>query len=208
MPEEIRIPKQKRSIEKKEALKKAAIELFSTKGFHNTSSNEIAKKADVSIGTFYSYFTDKKSLYEELIADLYNDTLKEISITDLSQTNSPRELIRGYVAFVMRNHEYMTAFQKEISALSLQYDDFHELEEKSRSGVFSMLFSLLESNKHLLKISDLKTASLIIQCTLEAVIHEVTFYENDYDKERVIDELTECICRYCIADQFLSPAVE
>ena len=34
MPEEIRIPKQKRSIEKKEALKKAAVELFSTKGFH------------------------------------------------------------------------------------------------------------------------------------------------------------------------------
>ena len=37
MPEEIRIPKQKRSIEKKEALKKAAVELFSTKGFHNRS---------------------------------------------------------------------------------------------------------------------------------------------------------------------------
>ena len=44
MPEEIRIPKQKRSIEKKEALKKAAVELFSTKGFHNTSSNEIGKQ--------------------------------------------------------------------------------------------------------------------------------------------------------------------
>lgn len=45
MPEEIRIPKQKRSIEKKEALKKAAVELFSTKGFHNTSSNEDCKES-------------------------------------------------------------------------------------------------------------------------------------------------------------------
>ena len=90
MPEEIRIPKQKRSIEKKEALKKAAVELFSTKGFHNTSSNEIAKKANVSIGTFYSYFVDKKSLYEELITDLYNESLQEITIMDVSGFTSPR----------------------------------------------------------------------------------------------------------------------
>ena len=118
MPEEIRIPKQKRSIEKKEALKKAAVELFSTKGFHNTSSNEIAKKANVSIGTFYSYFVDKKSLYEELITDLYNESLQEITIMDVSGFTSPREFVRKYVALILHNHEYMTAFQKEISALS------------------------------------------------------------------------------------------
>lgn len=200
MPEEIRIPKQKRSIEKKEALKRAAIELFSTKGFHNTSSNEIAKRADVSIGTFYSYFTDKKALYEELIADLYNDSLNQISVTDFSKSVSPRDFIRDYVALVMHNHEYLTAFQKEVAALSLQYDDLHELEEKSRSGVFHVLFSLLEANRNVLKISDFKTAAFIIQCSLEAVVHEVSFYPNDYDKERVIDELTDLICRYCIAE--------
>ena len=185
MPEEIRIPKQKRSIEKKEALKKAAVELFSTKGFHNTSSNEIAKKANVSIGTFYSYFDDKKSLYE-----------------DVSGVTSPREFVRKYVALILHNHEYMTAFQKEISALSLQYDDLHELEARARAGAFRTFFSLLETNKKMLRISDLKTTSLILQCALESVAHEVTFYENDYDKEKVIDELTDLICRYCIADEY------
>lgn len=54
----------------------------------------------------------------------------------------------------------------------------------------------------MLRISDLKTTSLILQCALESVVHEVTFYGNDYDKEKVIDELTDLICRYCIADEY------
>lgn len=52
MPEEIRIPKQKRSIEKKEALKKAAVELFSTKGFHNTSATRLQRKQMCRSGHF------------------------------------------------------------------------------------------------------------------------------------------------------------
>lgn len=203
MSEVIRIPKQKRSIEKKEALKKAAVELFSEKGYHNTSSNEIAQRANVSIGTFYSYFTDKKSLYEELIMDLYQASLKEITEFDSSKSASPRNFIRNYVAYIMHSHEYMTAFQKEVAALSLQYDDLHELEKRSRCDVTDILMSMLQANKEILRISDLKTASLIIQCSLEAVIHEVTFYQNAYEKERVIDELTEALCRYCIADEYL-----
>lgn len=38
---------------------------------------------------------------------------------------------------------------------------------------------------------------------LESVVHEYTFYENDYDRELIIDELTEAICRYCIKPEYL-----
>ena len=54
----------------------------------------------------------------------------------------------------------------------------------------------------MLRISDLKTTSLILQCALESDVHEVTYYENDFDKENVYDELTDLICRYCIADEY------
>ena len=39
---ETRVPKQQRSIEKKQRIKDAAIKLMSEKGYHSTSSNEIA----------------------------------------------------------------------------------------------------------------------------------------------------------------------
>lgn len=30
----------------------------------------------------------------------------------------------------------------------------------------------------------------------------LSIYANDYDKEKVIDELTDLICRYCIAVEY------
>lgn len=47
----------------------------------------------------------------------------------------------------------------------------------------------------ILRITDFKTGSLVIKNLLESVIHEYTFYENDYNQENVIDELTDAICR-------------
>lgn len=61
--DKVRIPKQKRSIEIKNKIKRTAQELFSEKGYYNTSSNDIVKAAGVSIGAFYSYFKDKKALF-------------------------------------------------------------------------------------------------------------------------------------------------
>ena len=55
--------------ETKEQIKKAAFQLFSQKGIHGTNSKEIAKKAGVSIGSFYSYFKNKKILLLEILED-------------------------------------------------------------------------------------------------------------------------------------------
>ena len=50
-----RVPKQKRSIAKKNLIKRTALLLFSEKSYANVSTNEIAKTAGVSIGSLYSY---------------------------------------------------------------------------------------------------------------------------------------------------------
>jgi AcrR family transcriptional regulator len=43
----------------------AAIELFRTNGFDNTSINDIAERASISKGTFYKHFSDKEELFFE-----------------------------------------------------------------------------------------------------------------------------------------------
>lgn len=63
MPEKaLHPPKQQRSIEKREHIKKTALDLFSTKGYHKTTTNEIAKQAGIPVGSFYTYFQDKTAL--------------------------------------------------------------------------------------------------------------------------------------------------
>ena len=64
---EVRIPKQKRSIEKKEAIIKASYTLFCERGYYKTNTAEIAKMAGVSTGIVYSYFQDKKDILVEVV---------------------------------------------------------------------------------------------------------------------------------------------
>ena len=45
----------------------AASDLFTTQGFHGTSTREIAAKAGVSLGNIYNYFGNKEELFVSLL---------------------------------------------------------------------------------------------------------------------------------------------
>ncbi len=51
-----------------EALIDASAETFARLGFDVTQTNDIAKTAGVSVGTFYRYFSDKRQAFIEMIA--------------------------------------------------------------------------------------------------------------------------------------------
>lgn len=71
MVKEVRTPTQKRSIDKTNKILNTAKALFSKKNYFNVTTNEIAKEAGVSIGTLYSYFSDKEAILVALLND-YN----------------------------------------------------------------------------------------------------------------------------------------
>jgi len=52
--------------ERKEELMKAALSLFETEGYNNTSVDSIVNAAGVAKGTFYYYFKSKESILEAL----------------------------------------------------------------------------------------------------------------------------------------------
>lgn len=201
---EIRIPKQKRSIEKKQRIKDAALKLMSEKGYHSTSSNEIAKEAGVSIGTFYSYYKDKKDLYKDLVADIYSTILSPMNMDINSDTwntftanyHSLEEIVYLYISTIFKGHEYQSAFQREIASLSEQSDEFREIEMSHKADISLMLSSILSAYKDELRIEDTKTASYLILTTVEAVIHDTTFHNKGDNKQAVIKELTIMIVNY------------
>lgn len=65
MTNDIREPKQKRSIEKKERIVDAGWKLITKNGYYNTNTAEIAKEAGVSTGIVYQYFKDKHDILIE-----------------------------------------------------------------------------------------------------------------------------------------------
>ena len=73
MAQEVREPKQERSIEKKNKIVKAGYELFSTVGYYNTNTAQIAKQAGVSTGIVYGYFKDKRDILLDVL-EIYVNT--------------------------------------------------------------------------------------------------------------------------------------
>jgi len=58
-----------------------AAEVFAEKGYHASTVSDIIKKAGVARGTFYLYFKSKRTVFDELLDDLFallNNSVKRI----------------------------------------------------------------------------------------------------------------------------------
>jgi TetR/AcrR family transcriptional regulator len=69
MAEEQLSRREKERLRHRKEILEAALELFSEKGFHNVSMQEIAKKAEFAIGTLYKFFENKEDLYKALVLE-------------------------------------------------------------------------------------------------------------------------------------------
>ncbi|MDT3700857.1 MAG: TetR/AcrR family transcriptional regulator, partial [Thermincola sp.] len=52
--------------DKRKKILKAAVKVFSQKGFHAAKVDEIAQLADVGKGTVYEYFSSKEEVFQEM----------------------------------------------------------------------------------------------------------------------------------------------
>lgn len=144
MKNEIRIPKQKRSIEKKNNIIKAAYELFNTVGYFRTDTPTIALHANVATGTIYSYFKDKKSILYYVI-DMY--TKKLINNLTYSFKDMPMSNIDEIVNFLLYSFlgsiSSTTKLRKELIAISCTDIEIEKYYTDKKLEIVDTLASLL-----------------------------------------------------------------
>lgn len=77
----------KRKNQKK--IKSSGLQLFVSQGYQGCTIDDIVKDAGIARGTFYLYYPDKLSLFEELLVDLYQPIIAilEASLKDLQKEN-------------------------------------------------------------------------------------------------------------------------
>ena len=71
--------------EKRERIISAATAEFALKGFENANINNIAKKADVSVGSLYKYFENKQDMFLTIIH--YSIATMEDMLNELLESN-------------------------------------------------------------------------------------------------------------------------
>ncbi len=92
---------QKRAKISREKLLTAADELFREKGYFNTNTKEIVKRAGCSVGNFYNYFSNKGEVYCELVHGYINGTIMVvehmIEQIEGKKREEAREIIRAFM---------------------------------------------------------------------------------------------------------------
>ena len=147
-------PRTKKQLEEhrevqKEKILNAALELFAKKGYHNTSIEQIRKQAGVSKGLIYNYFEKKEDLMKAIVLGALKGA--DDFIEKLNALETPQEKIKMLIDisfdYMIRQFEY----SKLMVALSLQMDQFPELDQvihMKYSGSMPLLENLLSQIGH------------------------------------------------------------
>ena len=84
---------------RKKELLNIAYNMFITKGYENTSVDEIIEEAQIAKGTYYYYFQSKEQMLEEVI-DMMIDSESEMARQIIGMDISPPQKIVGIIASI------------------------------------------------------------------------------------------------------------
>lgn len=195
----IRNPKQERSRESKNNIIAAGLKLFSEKGFYKTNSKEIAKEAGVSIGSFYMYFEDKKDLFKEVLIDYHNKikgVLQSIDIEKFILFGDGRKFLRYIINKLIKAHDICPEFHQELNVMTQSDPEINKIHENSKRASIELTKSMLDSWKNKLRIKDYDAAAVVVQKTIEEIVHVIMFSDINISNKRMINELTDMLFRY------------
>lgn len=180
MANEIRQPRQQRSIEKKNKIILAGYKLFAEIGYHNTKTPDIAKEAGVSTGIVYDYFKDKRDILLDVL-DLYIDNVTA-PIMKFLNTFTSLDNIHVFCAKILdeviKIHRDNTKIHQVLHSLSSLDEDvnkkFIDLEDKITTSFGNKLKELnIEMKNTSVKIH-------LLMNLIQSIAHEIVYDDHDY----------------------------
>lgn len=190
-------PTQPRSIATVEAVMRATAHILEHEGFDALSTNRVAKKAGVSIGSLYQYFPNKESLVTALAERHSREVLARLTeafvgLGDASLEESVRILIRGNVDA----HTKTAALHR---ILSDQVGRPAHVADSVEVHGAAMARAVLDRHRDRLRVKDLSLAAYLLSHAVESVVHAVVLgTRSPASTDAVIDELSTMVIRYLV----------
>ena len=168
--------KEREKLRHKEEILSAALKLFSNKGFHNVSMQQIAEESEFAVGTIYNFFENKEALFEELTRNCGKRITNELINILKGPGNEVERLtkfIRHAPKLLEENAEIVKLYVSELGARgakiskSRDKEDFHIILD-------SELQKLLDDGirKGLFRKVDPTIATLAINSTIQTLAFE------------------------------------
>lgn len=179
------------------ALVHAAREVFEERGFHEAKIAEIPQRANMSYGTFYTYFDSKHAIFREVVNAAMGD-LFQATRSGLSTGGSPVDRIRA------TNHRYFAAYARNAGVLraieeaSFRDPYFHDLLAQIRAVFVDRIAigirRLQDQGQADPKLDCAEAARTLGGMAEQAARHAFLFGEN-FEEDLTVDTLTRLWAR-------------
>lgn len=118
-------------------IRDAALELFSSKGFHNTSISQVAQKAEMSKGLMYNYYDSKEALLKAIVMGLTEESYAFAG--QLAKLKSPRDKILATVEYSIEAMEKRPEEVRMLLLLTLHGDSMGEVSKFSEQATHELI---------------------------------------------------------------------
>ncbi|WP_428633439.1 TetR/AcrR family transcriptional regulator [Sedimenticola sp.] len=166
-----KIPAQARSRVTVDAIIQATAYILTEVGWEGLTTNAIAERAGVNIGSLYQYFPNKEAIIAELQRRHAEATHAELhkTLTLLPEQPSLREALTLVVEMLINEHRVAPAVHKAITEeLPRTVRCMLDEEEQLRGQILESLKTFMRN------VPDPDLAIYMVSVAAEAIIHDVT----------------------------------
>jgi len=191
---------QERSRATVDALVEATARILVKEGFDKASTNRIAEKAGVSIGSLYQYFPSKEALVAAVIERHQQEIMQAVPDELAEVLQLPVEkAVRKLVAVAVKAHRVDPRLHRVLAEQIPRVGKLEELETFNREN-YALFRTYLEKHCDELRVDDLELASFVCVTSIEALTHHaVLHYPGMLSGERIealIDEGAHLVTGY------------
>ena len=195
-PKPRKLPKQRRSEQTFEAIVEACARLLRAGDYPSVTTNHIAERAGVSIGTLYEFFPNKQAIVAALIERRFSRLVSEVGegvevALDLGD--------RGGAEFLIRRIVDAVSADRELYRVLLRQAPFVQRLAATRAAtatLFALGRAAAERARHTMNLPHLEADTWLISRMVYNAVLEIAFSDDPaIDRQLLTDELVRLTFR-------------
>ncbi len=184
--------------ERREKILQHARDVFAKHGYHAAKIDDIVAAAGIARGTFYSYFEDKRAIFEEIVDQTFARLGSSIVRVDTENaTRSVGEQVKDNIRAIVHALLADPGTTKILLSDAVGLDP--ELDRKLISfyeGVGRLLESSLTDGQErgIVAPGDTRMFSIMTFGAMKEIMYQVTMRDLDYPEDRIVEEIYGFLC--------------
>lgn len=177
---DVRMPTQKRSIEKRNRIIEKGFELMCENGYYTTTIPDIAKYSEVSVGIIYQYFNDKKDIFIEGVKNYANTIMYpmlNISENETIKIDNLKSILENMIDKFIKTHTISKKAHEELIAMSHLDNDVADIFKRSELDMTKKIVTLFENNNF--HIANCSEKVHIAYNMIDNLCHEIVYHKHD-----------------------------